>query len=163
VAPVRRLSSGCSPPTRWPRERSPTLSGRRDRAPSAMDFGSWGPALARDQRERREHLGGARRGRGRVTELMGVTEHAKALATTASALLLESLAGEMSLIPPLGPGPVEHERGSSREPQLLTYVSTGSFGNDLPSQDGAGTCRQSLPSHGTSLLGLLEGVRWEPH
>jgi AhpD family alkylhydroperoxidase len=44
-----------------------------------------------------------------VTELMGVTEHAKALATTASALLLESLDGEGSLIPPLGPGPIDPE------------------------------------------------------
>jgi alkylhydroperoxidase/carboxymuconolactone decarboxylase family protein YurZ len=44
-----------------------------------------------------------------VTELMGVTEHARALATTASALLLESLDGEGSLIPPLGPGTKDPE------------------------------------------------------
>lgn len=36
-----------------------------------------------------------------VTELMGVTEHARAMATTAAALLLESLDDESSLIPPL--------------------------------------------------------------
>jgi AhpD family alkylhydroperoxidase len=39
-----------------------------------------------------------------VTELMGVSEHARALATTAAALLLESLAGATSLIVPLDPG-----------------------------------------------------------
>jgi hypothetical protein len=35
---------------------------------------------------------------------MGVTEHARALATTASALLLDSAAGEGGLIAPLAPG-----------------------------------------------------------
>jgi AhpD family alkylhydroperoxidase len=39
-----------------------------------------------------------------VTELMGVTEHARATATAASALLLESLEGETSLVAPLAPG-----------------------------------------------------------
>jgi alkylhydroperoxidase/carboxymuconolactone decarboxylase family protein YurZ len=39
-----------------------------------------------------------------VTELMGVTEHARALATAAAAVLLESLAGEAGLIAPLAPG-----------------------------------------------------------
>ena len=39
-----------------------------------------------------------------VTELMGVTEHARALATTAAALLLDSLEGESSLIAPLAAG-----------------------------------------------------------
>jgi AhpD family alkylhydroperoxidase len=38
-----------------------------------------------------------------VTELMGVTEHARAMATAASALLLESLAGPASLIAPVPP------------------------------------------------------------
>jgi alkylhydroperoxidase/carboxymuconolactone decarboxylase family protein YurZ len=47
-----------------------------------------------------------------VTELMGVTEHARALATTASALLLESLAGEASLIAPLAPGQGDPEIGA---------------------------------------------------
>jgi alkylhydroperoxidase/carboxymuconolactone decarboxylase family protein YurZ len=37
-----------------------------------------------------------------VTELMGVTEHARALATTAAALLLEGLEGERALIAPVG-------------------------------------------------------------
>jgi alkylhydroperoxidase/carboxymuconolactone decarboxylase family protein YurZ len=36
-----------------------------------------------------------------VTELMGVTEHVRALATTAAALLLESLDAERALVPPL--------------------------------------------------------------
>jgi len=44
-----------------------------------------------------------------VTELMGVTEHARAMATTAAALLLESLGGDASLIPPLAPGQGEAE------------------------------------------------------
>jgi alkylhydroperoxidase/carboxymuconolactone decarboxylase family protein YurZ len=39
-----------------------------------------------------------------VTELMGVTEHARALATTAAALLLESLDSDSGLIAPLAPG-----------------------------------------------------------
>lgn len=39
-----------------------------------------------------------------VTELMGVTEHARAMATTAAALLLDSLDGEQALIAPLEPG-----------------------------------------------------------
>ncbi|MGH2670180.1 MAG: carboxymuconolactone decarboxylase family protein [bacterium] len=39
-----------------------------------------------------------------VTELMGVTEHARALATAAAALLLESLGSEAPLIAPLSPG-----------------------------------------------------------
>lgn len=39
-----------------------------------------------------------------VTELMGVTEHARAMATAAAALLLESLAGGQPLVPPLMPG-----------------------------------------------------------
>ena len=38
-----------------------------------------------------------------VTELMGVTEHTRAMATTAAALLLESLDGSGALIPPLDP------------------------------------------------------------
>src|SRR5712691_7457932 len=36
-----------------------------------------------------------------VTELMGVTEHARAMATAAAALLLESLVGGQPLVPPL--------------------------------------------------------------
>jgi AhpD family alkylhydroperoxidase len=44
-----------------------------------------------------------------VTELMGVTEHARALATTACALLLDSLADEGGLIVPLAPGKGDHE------------------------------------------------------
>ena len=39
-----------------------------------------------------------------VTEWMGVTEHARAMATVASAVLLESLAGEATLIAPLPAG-----------------------------------------------------------
>jgi alkylhydroperoxidase/carboxymuconolactone decarboxylase family protein YurZ len=39
-----------------------------------------------------------------VTELMGVTEHARALATAAAALLLDSLECESGLIAPLAPG-----------------------------------------------------------
>jgi alkylhydroperoxidase/carboxymuconolactone decarboxylase family protein YurZ len=39
-----------------------------------------------------------------VTELMGVTEHARATATAAAALLLEALDSESSLIAPLPPG-----------------------------------------------------------
>jgi AhpD family alkylhydroperoxidase len=39
-----------------------------------------------------------------VTELMGVTEHARALATAAAALLLESLESATPLIAPLSPG-----------------------------------------------------------
>ena len=39
-----------------------------------------------------------------VTELMGVTEHARAMATAAAALLLESLVGGQPLVPPLALG-----------------------------------------------------------
>ena len=39
-----------------------------------------------------------------VTELMGVTEHARALATTGAALLLDSLDSETGLLAPLAPG-----------------------------------------------------------
>lgn len=42
-----------------------------------------------------------------VTELMGVTEHTRAMATTAAALLLESLDGTGALVPPLDPGATE--------------------------------------------------------
>lgn len=43
-----------------------------------------------------------------ITELMGVTEHARALAIAAAALLLESLGeGERSLVPPLDPSHAE--------------------------------------------------------
>jgi alkylhydroperoxidase/carboxymuconolactone decarboxylase family protein YurZ len=38
-----------------------------------------------------------------VTELMGVTEHTRALATTAAALVLEGIDSERSLIPPVDP------------------------------------------------------------
>ena len=38
-----------------------------------------------------------------VTELMGVTEHARALATTAAALLLEGLDSERALVAPIAP------------------------------------------------------------
>lgn len=44
-----------------------------------------------------------------VTELMGVVEHARALATTADALLLDSLEGEGALIAPLPAGQGEGE------------------------------------------------------
>jgi AhpD family alkylhydroperoxidase len=44
-----------------------------------------------------------------VTELMGVTEHARAMATTAAALLLDSLDSERGLIEPLGPGQADAE------------------------------------------------------
>lgn len=39
-----------------------------------------------------------------VTELMGVTEHSRAMATAAAALLLDSLGTEAALIAPLPPG-----------------------------------------------------------
>jgi alkylhydroperoxidase/carboxymuconolactone decarboxylase family protein YurZ len=39
-----------------------------------------------------------------VTELMGVTEHARALSTAAAALLLESLDGPAPLVPPIEEG-----------------------------------------------------------
>ena len=39
-----------------------------------------------------------------MTELMGVTEHARAMATTAAALLLEALDSDPGLIAPLAPG-----------------------------------------------------------
>ena len=42
-----------------------------------------------------------------VTELMGVTEHTRALATAASGLLLESLDSEQALVPPLDPSAAE--------------------------------------------------------
>jgi alkylhydroperoxidase/carboxymuconolactone decarboxylase family protein YurZ len=38
-----------------------------------------------------------------VTELMGVTEHTRALATTAAALLLDGLDGERALVAPVDP------------------------------------------------------------
>lgn len=44
-----------------------------------------------------------------VTELMGVTEHARALATTAAALLLDSPGGEGALVAPVPPGAGEPE------------------------------------------------------
>ena len=39
-----------------------------------------------------------------ITELAGVTEHARAMTTAAAALLLDSLDGETGLIAPLAPG-----------------------------------------------------------
>jgi alkylhydroperoxidase/carboxymuconolactone decarboxylase family protein YurZ len=44
-----------------------------------------------------------------VTELVGVTEHTRALATTAAALLLDSLEAERGLIPPLDPATASGE------------------------------------------------------
>ena len=44
-----------------------------------------------------------------VTELMGVTEHTRAMATTAAALLLESLDAGRPLVPPLTAGDVTPE------------------------------------------------------
>ena len=42
-----------------------------------------------------------------VTELMGVSEHTRALATAAAALLLDSLDSERALVAPLDPGSTE--------------------------------------------------------
>jgi alkylhydroperoxidase/carboxymuconolactone decarboxylase family protein YurZ len=42
-----------------------------------------------------------------VTELMGVSEHTRALATAAAGLLLDSLDSERALVPPLDPGAAE--------------------------------------------------------
>jgi hypothetical protein len=42
-----------------------------------------------------------------VTELMGVTEHTRAIATAAAGLLLDSLDSERALVPPLDPGAAE--------------------------------------------------------
>ncbi len=42
-----------------------------------------------------------------VTELMGVTEHTRALATAAAGLLIDSLDSERALVPPLDPGAAE--------------------------------------------------------
>lgn len=42
-----------------------------------------------------------------VTELMGVTEHTRALATAAAGLLIESLDSERALVRPLDPGAAE--------------------------------------------------------
>jgi alkylhydroperoxidase/carboxymuconolactone decarboxylase family protein YurZ len=47
-----------------------------------------------------------------ATELMGVTEHTRALATTAAALLLESLESERALIPPVDPAVAAGEVGA---------------------------------------------------
>jgi alkylhydroperoxidase/carboxymuconolactone decarboxylase family protein YurZ len=44
-----------------------------------------------------------------VTELMGVTEHTRALSTAASGLLLDSLDSERTLVSPLDPGAAEGE------------------------------------------------------
>lgn len=44
-----------------------------------------------------------------VTELMGVTEHARAMSTTAAALLIESLDGESSLVSPAEVGTATDE------------------------------------------------------
>jgi AhpD family alkylhydroperoxidase len=53
-----------------------------------------------------------------VTELMGVTEHARAMATAAAAVLLDSLESEASLIEPLDPG-----EGDAGIEALLTEVA----------------------------------------
>ena len=42
-----------------------------------------------------------------VTELMGVSEHTRALATAAAGLCLDSLDAERALVPPLDPGTAE--------------------------------------------------------
>lgn len=47
-----------------------------------------------------------------VTELMGVTEHARALATTGAALLLDSLDSETGLIVPLAPAEADPAVGA---------------------------------------------------
>ncbi len=49
-----------------------------------------------------------------VTELMGVTEHARALATTAAALLLEGLGSESALIAPVA----SETAGAAAQPLL---------------------------------------------
>jgi len=50
-----------------------------------------------------------------VTELMGVTEHTRALGTTAAALLLESLDDERALVAPLAAGAASPEVGAILE------------------------------------------------
>src|SRR5687768_6759441 len=61
-----------------------------------------------------------------VTELAGVTEHARAMATTASALLLESLDGEASLVAPLAAGDGDETvRALLAEAETWTRIAMG--------------------------------------
>lgn len=61
-----------------------------------------------------------------VTELVGVTEHARAMATAAAALLLESLDSEAALIEPVGPGePEEPVQGLLAEVSDWTLTAMG--------------------------------------
>ena len=64
-----------------------------------------------------------------VTELMGVTEHTRALATTAAALLLESLDSERGLIEPVDPATVDSDvRGLLEEIARWNQVAIGRVG-----------------------------------
>jgi AhpD family alkylhydroperoxidase len=66
-----------------------------------------------------------------VTEVMGVTEHARATATAAAALLLDALDGARSLVPPVEPDTAEEPA-----PSLLAGIaewSRASMGrSDIP-------------------------------
>jgi alkylhydroperoxidase/carboxymuconolactone decarboxylase family protein YurZ len=64
-----------------------------------------------------------------VTELMGVTEHARAMATAAAALLLDSLESQNGLIAPLAPG----EASPAVEALLgeITAWARTAMGNDV--------------------------------
>ena len=66
-----------------------------------------------------------------VTELMGVTEHARALATTAAALLLESLDGAGALIPPLDPADAEGPVRSLLD-EVATWAETALGRREVP-------------------------------
>jgi alkylhydroperoxidase/carboxymuconolactone decarboxylase family protein YurZ len=64
-----------------------------------------------------------------VTELMGVTEHARALSTAAAALLLESLDGPASLVAPVDASVAES--GSVLD-EVATWAETGLGQREAP-------------------------------
>jgi alkylhydroperoxidase/carboxymuconolactone decarboxylase family protein YurZ len=66
-----------------------------------------------------------------VTELMAVTEHARAMSTTARALLLERLDDEAGLVAPLNGEPAE-EQVRVCLAEMWTVLSPAAGGRDVP-------------------------------
>jgi len=66
-----------------------------------------------------------------VTELMGVTEHTRAMAATAAALLLESLDGTGTLIAPLEPAEAESP-GRALLDEIATWAGAALGNPEVP-------------------------------
>ena len=66
-----------------------------------------------------------------VTELMGVTEHTRALSTAASGLLLDALDSERALVPPLDPDAAE-EPAKSLLAEIARWAEAAMGGRVAP-------------------------------